>query len=273
MSLHLDARQRAMLQEMGVHVWWPSPALALTDTATPASDPMPAPTPASAPLVPLVPRTPTPLAPPRTPPVALSAPSRATPVAPIAPIAPVTPMAPLASATAPLARVLQAPQPLYPGAEGQATPPAAGAGWLIVVEGMEGADPLAGEVGRLLDNMLRALRLHRNPRVFVCTLAPLAADAAPAAPCADALAQAVAAVQPAIVLLMGRVAARAVLGRSEPLGHLRAHVHAVAGVPTVVTYDAPYLLRAPGAKAGAWDDLCRAQALATEHGRRTAQND
>ena len=27
-------------------------------------------------------------------------------------------------------------------------------------------------------------------------------------------------------------------------------------------YDAAYLLRAPTAKAGAWDDLCRARALA-----------
>jgi DNA polymerase len=36
----------------------------------------------------------------------------------------------------------------------------------------------------------------------------------------------------------------------------------VAGVPAIVTYDAPYLLRAPQAKAAAWADLCRAHALA-----------
>ena len=254
MSLHLDARQRAMLQEMGVHVWWPQPAQALADTPTP--------TPASAPPVPsTAPRT--------APPAARPAPSRATPVAPVAPAAPVAPVAPVVPAApaagAPLALMLQAPQRLYPDADAPATPAeaGAGAGWLIVAEGLAGADPLAGEVGRLLDNMLRALRLHRHPRVFLCALLPLAADGPPAAPCTDALAQAVAAVQPAVVLVMGRVAARAALGRSEPLGHLRAQPHAVAGVPTVVTYDAPYLLRAPAAKAGAWADLCQALALAS----------
>lgn len=251
MSLHLDTRQRAMLQEMGVHVWWPQPAQALADTATPV--------PASAPPVPST-----------APPAARPAPSRATLVAPVAPAAPVAPVAPVAPAVpaagTPLALVLQAPQHLYPDADAPATPAeagaGAGAGWLIVAEGLAGADPLAGEAGRLLDNMLRALRLHRHPRVFLCALLPLAADGPPAVPCTDALAQAVAAVQPAVVLVMGRVAARAALGRSEPLGHLRAQPHAVAGVPTVVTYDAPYLLRAPTAKAGAWADLCHALALA-----------
>lgn len=180
------------------------------------------------------------------------------------------PLAPVATASGtPLA--LQAPQRLYPQADALATPPAADGGWLIVVEGMDGADPLAGDAGRLLDNMLRALRLHRHPRVFLCALVPPAADTAPAAPCAEALVQAVATLQPAIVLVMGRVAARNVLGRSEPLGHLRAQVHTVAGVPTVVTYDATYLLRAPGAKAAAWADLCHAQALAAPPAGSAAQ--
>ena len=79
------------------------------------------------------------------------------------------------------------------------------------------------------------------------------------------MAAAVAAVQPSVVLVMGRVAARAVLGRSEPLGQLRAAPHMVAGVPAVVTYDTTYLLRAPPAtKALAWADLCRARALAAD---------
>ncbi|WP_240964894.1 uracil-DNA glycosylase family protein, partial [Acidovorax sp. SRB_24] len=171
---------------------------------------------------------------------------------------------PQAAAAAPATPgfALLAPQRLYLEAGAHTAPAALGAGWLIVAEGPGGADPLADEPGRLLDNMLRALQLHRHPRVFLCTLQTQASDAPPAAPCAEALAQAVAAVQPALVLVMGRAAARAVLGRSEPLGHLRAQPHAVGGVPAVVTYDAPYLLRAPAAKAAAWADLCRARALA-----------
>ena len=37
-SLNLDARQRAMLDEMGVKVWWPAvaPVVATVDAAPPA---------------------------------------------------------------------------------------------------------------------------------------------------------------------------------------------------------------------------------------------
>ena len=264
MSLHLDTRQRAMLQEMGVHVWSPRPAPVTaapvaTDTAartasraaTPTAAPTPVPTPA------------------RTPRPAPSAPTT-------------TSAAPAAPAHPALTWTLQAPQPLYPNA-----PPATSATsadsrhtaprWLLLAEGSTGADPLAGDAGALLGNMLHALRLRQQPQVFICVLAPQTPEASAgtstadsantnntnnAAPCAAALAQAIAQVQPAVVLVMGRAAARNALGRSEPLGQLRALSHSTSGVPAVVTYDAAYLLRAPAAKAGAWDDLCRARALA-----------
>ena len=171
--------------------------------------------------------------------------------------------------------MLHAPQALYAPAHGAdadaahasaaPTPPGPGADastWLIVTEGQEGADPLAGDAGLLLHNMLRALRLHQHPRVFLSTVAPQVPDAPAAAPSAQALSAAIAHVQPSVVLVMGRLAARAALGRSDPLGRLRAQPHSVAGVPAIVTYDAPYLLRAPQAKAAAWADLCRARALA-----------
>jgi DNA polymerase len=67
--------------------------------------------------------------------------------------------------------------------------------------------------------------------------------------------------RPARILVLGLAAARAVLGRSDALGRLRAEPHQAAGVPTVVTYDPSYLLRAAHAKPAAWADLCRAQTL------------
>ena len=61
--------------------------------------------------------------------------------------------------------------------------------------------------------------------------------------------------------VLGLASARAVLGRHDALGRLRAEPHHIAGVPTVVTYDPNYLLRAPQAKAGAWADLVQADAF------------
>ena len=263
MSLDLDPRQRAMLQEMGVQVWWPAADHTL---AAPPAEPSPTPSVAQ------------PATTPRNP---SGAPSRTTPMAPQVVPAPARTAPPQAHAASPAPAgagnaaaaafpwALRAPQQLFPQADPAHTPANLGASWLLVAEDTGSSDPFAGEAGRLLYNMLQALRLHRHPGVFFCALqAPGSADPVPApvtgtATCADALASAMAAVQPNVVLVMGRVAARAVLGRSEPLGQLRATPHTVAGVPAVVTYDAPYLLRAPPAtKALVWADLCRARALA-----------
>ena len=254
MSLNLDARQRAMLQEMGVTVW--------TRAETTAPQAPAAPPPAAA-AVPLPATAPLPAAPAMAQPI--SAPAARAHTAP-ASAAPAAPAGLGAPGAAPALR-LHAPQLLYPTADPAQTPPGLGAGWLIVTEGIAAADPLGGDAGKLLDNMLRAMQLHRHPRVFVAALerpAPGARTAEGAAAPADvaaALAEVVTTLQPALVLVLGHVAARAALGRTEPLGRLRAVPHTVAGRPAVVTYDPAFLLRSQDAKAATWADLCRALAL------------
>lgn len=273
-GLNLDARQRAMLEEMGVPVWWPE---AVPEPATPAP-----PSVSTSALRPVCapsaghPNRPAVSAPPAAPtaaPVAMQAPAaRPLPATATATTA-ASPAAPRPANTAALPGAsgasgtwsLQAPQPLFPHADPQHTPAALGAGWLVVVEGRAGSDPLAGDAGRLLENMLRALRLHRHPRTFVCLLdaAPSNDGAATLAGSATTLESAMALVQPSVLLLLGRTVARALLGRTDPLGRLRTEPLQVAGVPAVVSYDAPYLLRAPPeTKALVWADLCRARALA-----------
>ena len=209
MSLHLDARQRAMLQEMGVTIWAPAQV-----SAAPA-------------------------------PVNDAARSQRTAAEPPTP-----------------ALVLHAAQALYPTADPAQTPAGLGAGWLVVAESLSPTEPLAGDAGRLLDNMLRAMQLHRHPRVFLAALErPQAGNATNALEIAPALNEMVATLRPAMVLVLGHVAARAALGRTEPLGRLRAELHQLAGCPAIVTYDPAFLLRSQGNKGAAWADLCRALAL------------
>ena len=63
------------------------------------------------------------------------------------------------------------------------------------------------------------------------------------------------------MLALGRAAAGALLGSdAPPLGALRGRVHAHAGVPLVVSFSLPFLLRHPAEKAKAWADLCLAAA-------------
>ncbi|MBV7431431.1 MULTISPECIES: uracil-DNA glycosylase family protein [unclassified Acidovorax] len=261
MSLHLDARQRAMLQEMGVTVWGPPQAVAVAApaaqavgaTAAPGTDRPPA-RPALVAATTALAAAPDRAAPPTPPRV----PARAAPAP-----AQDTPPSTLSTATAPVAPALRlhAPQPLYPLADPAQAPAGLGPGWLIVAECLTPDDPLGGDAGRLLDNMLRAMQLHRHPRVFLAALERPAPGTQASADIQATLAETVASLQPALVLVLGHVAARVALGRTEPLGRLRAGPHALGGCPAVVTYDPAFLLRSQETKAAAWADLCRALAI------------
>ena len=236
-----------MLQEMGVTVWASRPATPPGPAAqTAASSPVSAQVPAPAAAAPVLPRP---------------APSpRGAQTAQAAGIPRVAPPA-TAPPTSTSTLKLHAAQALYPAADPAQVPTDLGGAWLIVAESAHPEAPLSGDAGRLLDNMLRAMQLHRHPRVYLAALA----RSSPQAPASDdipsRLADTVATLQPAVVLLLGHVAARMALGRTEPLGHLRVGPHTVAGCPAVVTYDPAFLLRSQDAKAAAWVDLCRALAI------------
>lgn len=257
MSLSLDARQRAMLQEMGVTVWAPGEATAAppaaASVAAPAVRAVPAHDGAVATALRPVPQSPAPAAP---------QPAQANTSAPAAPraTAATTPV-PQAAVAAATGLSLHAPQALYPTADPARTPAGLGSGWLIVAEIPQPAEPLSGDAGKLLDNMLRAMQLHRHPRVFLAALQRVAPGGHGGdADVAGQLAEAVTVLQPAMVLVLGHVAARAALASTEPLGRLRAGPHTLAGCPAVVTYDPAFLLRSQDNKAAAWADLCRALA-------------
>ena len=260
MSLSLDARQRAMLQEMGVTVWAPGEATAappaVASVAAPAVRAVPAHDGAVATALRPAPQSPAPAAP---------QPAQAHAPAPAAPRATAasTPV-PQAAVAAATGLSLHAPQALYPTADPARTPAGLGSGWLIVAEIPHPAEPLSGDAGKLLDNMLRAMQLHRHPRVFLAALqraAPGGQDGSGSdTDVAGQLAEAVSTLRPAMVLVLGHVAARAALASTEPLGRMRAGPHTLAGCPTVVTYDPAFLLRSQDNKAAAWADLCRALA-------------
>ena len=139
-----------------------------------------------------------------------------------------------------------------------------GARWLVLAESGAAAlrdPPFQGDAGRLLDNMLRAARLHQAGAVLLAPLARQAAAGSAGADFSAALAALLQHARPDVVLVMGRLAAQALLQSSEPFGKLRGQVHQLLGAKTIVTYDAPYLLRSPADKAKAWDDLCLAMSL------------
>ena len=245
-TLNLDARQRAMLDEMGIKLWWPAavPAAAPVEAAAAVDAPSPRIAPEKAAAAPVATRAP--------------APAPATVAAP--PVA-----ARPAAAPAGAGVLIDAPRLLY-GPEA-----AAGGGWLIVadmppeLDGRHG-EPFAGEAGRLFEAMLRALQLHGGTvPVHLMRTHRGVASGQPGSPrpIADGFAEAAPAAQ--VVLAMGPLAAQSLLQSAEPLGRLRGQPVRIAmpgweDVPVVVTYHPAYLLRNPADKARAWADLCLAAA-------------
>jgi uracil-DNA glycosylase len=273
MSLALDNRQRAMLREMGVRLWQPPAPVAVAPAEAPTPDTSVATNliaagarntaasgindvdlgiqAAAAPAM----RD--------APPAARSAPT-ANP-APTRQNAPIDP----GVGTATPGWQLGAAQALYTSA---ASPEAENAGprWLVLAETPAANlrrpvfDPFEGDAGKLLGNMLRATGLHKSGQpneagpVMLAPLARLAAGGVSPAALPDEVASLIAQTRPDVILVMGRLAAQAVLQSSEPLGKLRGQVHQLHGAKTVVTYDAAVLLRSPLDKAKAWEDLCLA---------------
>lgn len=148
--------------------------------------------------------------------------------------------------------------------------------WMVVGEapGAEEdrqGEPFVGAAGQLLNAMLAAIDLPRET-VFIANVLkcrpPDNRDPHPeeVAQCLPYLHRQVALVQPKIILAFGRVAAQNLLGTDTSLGKLRGSVHrfGVLNTPVVVTYHPAYLLRSPGEKRKAWEDLKFARRIHAE---------
>ncbi|MDD2918942.1 uracil-DNA glycosylase [Rhodoferax sp.] len=290
MSLALDARQRAMLLEMGVRVWQPEAPDAHAEDARGASPPSQDKITAVASSA-------------GTEPTASSSPQAdavAPPRMPSRPPAP-TKVAELVSGIAGMdwptltetVRQCQACAMCL----GRRTPVLApppqptACDWLVLSDPPDEMEERAGrpfveEAGQLLDNMLCAVGVKRWDQAASASLSAAerayltpvlkcrpalmrAPDATELSTCAHFLRREIALTQPKVILAMGRFAMQLLLSETPPeqarlpLGKLRGQVWRFADVPVVVTYPPVFLLRNGVDKARAWADLCQARAVAS----------
>jgi uracil-DNA glycosylase family 4 len=143
--------------------------------------------------------------------------------------------------------------------------------WMIVGEapGAEEdrrGEPFVGRAGQLLDSMLRALGPGRE-QVYIANVLkcrpPGNRDPRPeeARCCRPYLDRQIELLEPTLIIAVGRIAAQTLLGTDLPLGKLRGRIHALGERqrPVIVTYHPAYLLRSPGEKRKAWQDLLYAR--------------
>ena len=143
--------------------------------------------------------------------------------------------------------------------------------WMVIGEA-PGADedrqgePFVGRSGQLLNEMLRAAGVARE-QVYIANIVkcrpPDNRDPKPeeSARCEGYLQQQIELLQPGLILAVGRIAAQNLLREDTPIGRLRGRVHRYGPgeIPLVVTYHPAYLMRSPGQKRKAWEDLCLAR--------------
>ncbi|NJS35382.1 MAG: uracil-DNA glycosylase [Brachymonas sp.] len=149
--------------------------------------------------------------------------------------------------------------------------------WLIVGEApgenedLQG-EPFVGQAGKLLDNMLAAMKigeagagLSRSKGVYIANVLkcrpPTNRNPSPdeVAMCEPYLARQIELLRPKIILAMGKFAISSLTGSNDPVGKLRGRIHnlqhASYQAPVIVTYHPAYLLRNLPDKAKAWADL------------------
>ena len=128
--------------------------------------------------------------------------------------------------------------------------------------------PFVGRAGKLLDKMLAAIQLDRSSAYITNVLnwrPPENRDPSPeeAAMCLPFLRRHIELVNPGIIILLGAVAARHVMGFSEGIMRLRGRwLEYRVGetmVPVLPTLHPAYLLRQPSHKKLAWRDLQAAE--------------
>jgi uracil-DNA glycosylase family 4 len=129
-------------------------------------------------------------------------------------------------------------------------------------------EPFVGRAGQLLTSMIRALGLERGD-VYIANVLkcrpPGNRDPKPeeVGQCRHYLDRQIELVDPSLIVAVGRIAAQNLLETDAALARLRGKVHGLGARrrPVIVTYHPAYLLRSPGEKRKAWQDLLFARSV------------
>jgi uracil-DNA glycosylase len=120
--------------------------------------------------------------------------------------------------------------------------------------------PFVGRAGRLLNDILKAIKFERN-EVYIANIvkcrppgnrtpSPVEMDT-----CIPYLKKQIELINPKLILCVGLTAAHGLLHNNESLTNLRGKVFEYEGRKVMVTYHPAALLRNPNWKRGCWEDV------------------
>ncbi len=121
-------------------------------------------------------------------------------------------------------------------------------------------EPFVGRAGQLLTRMIEAMGLKRDD-VYIANIVkcrpPNNRNPEPSEieTCYPFLLRQIATVSPKMLIGLGNVAVKALLGTEMGITRLRGQFHQVAGIDMMPTYHPAYLLRNEYKKKDVWEDL------------------
>ena len=122
-------------------------------------------------------------------------------------------------------------------------------------------EPFVGRAGKLLDKMLTAINRSRENDVFICNVLkcrpPDNRDPSKEeiSKCEPYLVNQIDLIQPKLIVALGRVAGKTLLGVDKSLKDMRNTIHSYHGTNLIVTYHPAALLRNSNWKPDAWKDF------------------
>ena len=126
--------------------------------------------------------------------------------------------------------------------------------------------PFVGRAGQLLTKMIEAMGFRRDD-VYIANVLkcrpPNNRDPEPdeIGQCEPFLFRQIASIRPKVIIALGAFAARTLLKTQDPISRLRGRVYQYRGAQLIPTFHPSFLLRSPGYKREAWEDLKKALAL------------
>src|SRR5579859_5890152 len=121
-------------------------------------------------------------------------------------------------------------------------------------------EPFVGRAGQLLNNMIGAMGLKRED-VYIANVVKCrppgnrTPEKDECDTCSPFLMRQIDVVQPKVIVALGAVAAKNLLGLNDSMANLRGRFYDFRGTRLAVTYHPAFLLRDPRQKKEAWKDL------------------
>jgi len=138
---------------------------------------------------------------------------------------------------------------------------------LVIVGEAPGAEedlqglPFVGAAGQLLTELLLEVGLDRKKDVFITNVLKCrppenrTPSSAEIVACLPLLYRQIEVIAPRMLLLLGRIAAHALLETANGIGALRGKFHQWRGIPAIVTYHPAAILRSPEYRAPTSEDM------------------